>query len=90
MPTTKSAIKAARQNIKRRIFNQANVAKFKKAGKLVKKLVTANQLDQAKKALSAAYAALDKAAKKNTIKKNAASRLKSRLAKLVAKAKTTK
>lgn len=87
MPTTKSAIKAARQNIKRRVFNQANIAKFKKAIKQVKKLVTANQLAEAKKALSAAYAALDKAAKKNTIKKNTASRLKSRLTKLVAKAK---
>ena len=85
MPNTKSAIKAARQNISRRIVNLAALEKIKKTTKSVRKLVTTGKLDDAKKAISGAFAALDKAAKKNVIHKNTASRLKSRLSKLVAK-----
>lgn len=85
MPNTKSAIKAARQNIRRRVTNLAALDKIKKAVKQVRKLATSGKMDDAKKAISAAYGALDKAAKKNIIHKNKASRLKARLAKLVAK-----
>ena len=87
MPNTKSAIKAARQNIRRRAVNLAVLEKIKKAIKQVRKLATAGKLDDAKKSLTAAFAALDKAAKKHIIHKNKASRLKSRLSKLIAKAK---
>lgn len=87
MPNTKSAIKAARQNIRRRVVNLAALDKIKKTSKQVKKLVTGGKLDDAKKALSQAFASLDKAAKKNIIHKNTASRLKSRLSRLVAKVK---
>lgn len=85
MPNTKSAIKAARQNVKRRGRNIASLEKVKKTAKQVRKLATAGKLDEANKALSEAFAALDKAAKKNVIHKNNASRKKSRLAKLVGK-----
>ena len=88
MPNTKSAIKAARQNITRRVVNLAALEKIRKATKQLKKLVTAGKLEDARKALTQAYAALDKAAKKNIIHKNKASRLKSRLSKLIAKSKT--
>lgn len=87
MPNTKSAIKAARQNLKRRVTNLAVLDKIQKTAKAVKKAVAANKADDAKKALGVAFAALDKAAKKNTIHKNNASRHKSRLSKLVAKLK---
>lgn len=88
MPNTKSAIKAARQNLKRRVTNLAALDKIKKATKEFKQLVTTGKLDDAKQKLGSAFAALDKAAKKNIIHKNKASRLKSRLNKLIAKAKT--
>jgi small subunit ribosomal protein S20 len=86
MPTTKSAMKAMRQNIKRRQTNVNILDKIKKAEKAVRKNVTAGNLDEAKKALQQAYAALDKAAKKNVIHSNNAARNKSRLSKFVSKA----
>lgn len=85
MPNTKSAIKAMRQNVKRRAINLDVLGKIKKAEKAVRKSVTAGNVDEAKKALQQAYAMLDKAAKKNVIHKNNASRNKSRLSKFVSK-----
>jgi len=87
MPNTKSAIKAARQNIKRRITNVKVLEAIRKTAKTVKKLAAGTDVKEANKALAAAFAALDKAAKKNIIHKNNASRKKSRLAKLVGKVK---
>lgn len=49
------------------------------ATKTVKKLI-ATDTKEAEKSLAAAYQAIDKAAKRGIIKKNAASRKKSRLA----------
>jgi small subunit ribosomal protein S20 len=85
MPNTKSAIKAMRQNVKRRATNLEVLAKIKKAEKAVRKNVTSGNMDEAKKALQQAFASLDKAAKKNVIHPNNASRNKSRLSKLVSK-----
>jgi small subunit ribosomal protein S20 len=85
MPNTKSAIKAMRQNVKRRVTNLEILSKIKKAEKAVRKNATAGNLDEAKKALQQAFAALDKAAKKNVIHPNNASRNKSRLSKFLAK-----
>ncbi len=87
MPNTKSAIKAARQNLKRRAANIKTLDAMRKAAKDVRKFVTAGNKSEAAKALTAAFATLDKAAKKNVIHKNNASRKKSRLAKLIAKLK---
>lgn len=79
---TKSAQKAFRQNAKRRVHNAKQRMAFKKLIKDYKKLVVAKELDKAKEKISAVYKALDKAAKTNLLKKNTASRLKSRLTKL--------
>ncbi len=87
MPNTKSAIKAARQNIRRRVVNLKTLEAIRKATKQVRKFATAGSKSDAAQALSAAFASLDKAAKKHIIHKNNASRKKSRLAKLVAKIK---
>ena len=84
MPNTKSAIKALRQNIRRRGVNLKALESIRKATKQVRK--AGNQAD-AQKALASAFAALDKAAKKNIIHRNNASRHKSRLTKLVSKLK---
>ncbi|MBX4205006.1 MAG: 30S ribosomal protein S20 [Candidatus Doudnabacteria bacterium] len=85
MPNTKSAIKAMRQNIKRRAINLKVLESVRKTSKGVRKAMTAGKKEDISKALSAAFSALDKAAKKNVIHKNNASRKKSRLAAMVAK-----
>ncbi|MDD5431161.1 MAG: 30S ribosomal protein S20 [Candidatus Pacebacteria bacterium] len=81
---TKSAKKAFRQNVARRAKN----AKVKKALNAIikkyKKLVQSD-IKAAQAELSKVYKSLDKAAKENLIKKNKASRLKSRLTKLIAR-----
>jgi len=87
MPNTKSAIKAARQNITRRAVNLKALEQIKKTIKQVRKMAATNKLDDAKKALDQAFASLDKAAKKNIIHKNTANRRKSRLARMIAKVK---
>lgn len=87
MPNTKSAQKAMRQSTKRRTFNLKTLEAIKKTGKQVRKFVTAGNKSEAAKALSTAFAALDKAAKKQIIHRNNASRHKSRLSALVAKLK---
>ena len=84
MPNTKSAIKAARQNIRRRAVNLKALELIKKTAKAVRK--AASKTD-GQKALSSAFAALDKAAKKNIIHRNNAARNKSRLSATVAKLK---
>lgn len=58
---------------------------YKKAVKGYRRLVTLKRFDEAEKELSHVYQVLDKAAKFGVIKKNAASRLKSRLTQLTAK-----
>ncbi len=87
MPNTKSAAKAMRQSIRRRARNLATKEKFKAAVKEVKKNITAAEKSKAVESLRQAMSALDKAVKKHVIKKNTASRKKSRLAKAIAKLK---
>jgi small subunit ribosomal protein S20 len=82
---TKSAQKAYRQNLTRRERNNKQKIALKKLIKEYKKLVSGKNLEKAKEKISAVYGALDKAAKTNLIKKNNASRLKSRLTKLINK-----
>jgi small subunit ribosomal protein S20 len=87
MPTTKSAMKAMRQSIKRRVRNTKVKETYKGAVKDLKKLITAAKKTETAEALKKAMSALDKAVKKNVIHKNKASRLKSRLMKAIAKLK---
>lgn len=87
MPNTKSAIKAMRQSIKRRARNIIKRDAYKKTVKDARKTIASLKKDEAIKALSLAMKALDKAAKTHIIHKNKASRLKSRLAKAMAKIK---
>ena len=82
MPIIKSAKKALRQNIRRRKINLKRKADLKSIIKQYKKLVSSNK-DEAKKYLAQVYKKLDKSAKVNLIKKNKASRLKSRLSELL-------
>jgi len=87
MPNTKSASKAMRQSVRRNVRNTETKDKFKTAVKEVKKLIAAGDKSKAMEAMKAAMSTLDKATKKNVIKKGSASRKKSRLAKAIAKLK---
>jgi small subunit ribosomal protein S20 len=82
MPITQSAKKALRQSLRRRAHNTGRKEAYRNAVKQYKKLVTEKRLDEAKAQLPKVYQTLDKAAKTNAIRKNTASRLKSRLTKL--------
>lgn len=81
MPIIQSAKKALRQNVRRRKMNIKRRTELKKAIKQYKKLVISGEKDKAKEYLPTVYKKLDKSAKTNLIKKNKASRLKSRLSK---------
>ena len=85
MPITKGAKKALRTSVRKKVFNIRRKRIIKDEVKTVEKLVKAGKGAEAMKELSKAYKALDKAAKMNTIKKNTASRKKSRLAKAIKK-----
>jgi len=86
MPITKGAKKAVRTSEKKQVYNLRRKRNAQSAVKEVKKLVISGDVVNAKEKLSAAYKALDKAAKMGTIKKNNASRQKSRLVAQIKKA----
>ena len=85
MPITKSAKKALRQNKTKRIRNNRKIVAYKASVKDFRKLVTAGKKDEAKKMLPKVYQILDKATKSGVIKKNKASRLKSKTSLLLQK-----
>lgn len=87
MPITKSAKKALRTSKRKHVFNVRRTRAVKNVTKEIEKLIKAGKTGEAEKNLSVAYKALDKAAKMNTIKKNTASRKKSRLSAQIKKAK---
>jgi small subunit ribosomal protein S20 len=79
MAITKSAKKAHRASLKKRVFNIRRKRVMTDTTKVVRKAI-ATDPKKASENLAAAYQAIDKAAKRGVIKKNAASRKKSRLA----------
>ncbi len=84
-PIIKSAKKALRQSFKRRTRNLQKTRKLKNLLKEVKFLLSEKKTEEAKKLLPQVYKFLDKAAKTGLIKKNTASRKKSRITKSIAK-----
>ena len=82
MAKTSSAKKAHRVATRRHVFNIRRKSKMKDAVKDVSALISAKTVPSVEK-LSALYKAIDKAAKGNSIKKNTASRMKSRVAKRI-------
>ncbi|HEV7121588.1 MAG TPA: 30S ribosomal protein S20 [Candidatus Paceibacterota bacterium] len=79
MAITTSAKKAHRASLKKRVFNVRRKRVLTSTTKEARKQIALNAADTAT-SLSAAYKAIDKAAKRGIIKKNTASRKKSRLA----------
>ena len=83
MANNKSAIKRWHQSLKRRDRNRATRSATRTAIRRVREL--AGTGEGAQEALSAAYSALDRAAKKGAMHTGAADRTKRRLAALVAR-----
>jgi small subunit ribosomal protein S20 len=84
MPNLKAAKKAIRSDSKKYVQNLRAKRTMKELEKKVRSL---SSTPQAAEHLPAAYKAIDKAAKTGVIKKNTASRKKSRLTKAVTKQK---
>jgi len=85
MPITSSAKKALRGSKKKRVFNLRRKDEMQNVIKEYKKLVLAKKTDEAKKLIPKLQKAIDKAEKRGIIKKNTASRKKSRLMKKISK-----
>jgi small subunit ribosomal protein S20 len=83
---TKSALKANRQNIKRREHNRTMRSKLRTALKSIRASLDAKDLTAAKAALNQTVSLVDKMATKGMIHSNTAGRYKSRLAARLQKA----
>ena len=77
---TKSALKANRQNIKRREHNRRMRSKLRSALKNIRESLDKKDVAGAKGALSATVSIVDKMATKGIIHRNTAARYKSRMA----------
>ena len=82
---TKSALKANRQNIKRRAHNRELRSRLRTALKAIRASLDAKDLEGAKSALSATVSIVDKMATKGIIHRNTAGRYKSRISARLAK-----
>jgi small subunit ribosomal protein S20 len=81
MPISASAKKSLRVSDRKRLVNDSRRKNMREAIKSISKLAKDNK-DEAKKKLSSAYQAIDKAVKRGVIKKNTAARRKSLLSKI--------
>ena len=79
MANTTSAKKAIRVSARKKVFNDRRKNVMKRTVKDVRGFITEKDKVGAEKILKDAYKAIDKAAKRGVIKKNTASRKKSRL-----------
>ncbi|MFA6525526.1 MAG: 30S ribosomal protein S20 [Patescibacteria group bacterium] len=87
MPIKKAGIKALRQSKKHRIRNVSAKNSLKDLTKKTEKALLSGKKDESKELVQKSIKALAKAAKTNLIKKNTASRRKSRLMKKLNKLK---
>lgn len=85
MAITKSGKKAHRQSKRRAVVNEKRSKVLKSSVKSIREIISKKDKKGAESMLKTAYKALDKAAKRGVIKKGAANRKKSRLAKAIAK-----
>jgi len=88
MAITSSAKRAIRTAARRRVFNLRRLDTMREQMKEIKKLAAEGKEKEAQAMLAATYQAIDKAAKRGVIKKNTASRKKSRLVRALRKATT--
>jgi small subunit ribosomal protein S20 len=83
---TKSALKANRQNVKRRQHNRELRSKLRTALKSIRASLDSKDVEGARTALNGTVSIVDKMATKGIIHRNTAGRYKSRLAARLAKA----
>jgi len=83
MPVTKTTKRRPRQIERRRIVNAKRILEIRKLIKEANVLLSTKNIEEVEKMLPKIYKALDKAAKRGVIKKNSASRRKSRIMKKV-------
>lgn len=76
----KSALKAHRQNVQRRLRNRDLRSTLRTGLKGIRSALTAGKIDEAQELLGAATSLVDKMAGKGIIHKNTAGRYKSRMA----------
>jgi small subunit ribosomal protein S20 len=81
MPNLKTSIKDLRQNERRKEYNDRLRNRIKRSVKKYNTLIAEENKAEAEKTLPTVFKTLDKAAKKNVIKKEKADRIKSRLTK---------
>lgn len=81
MPITSSAKKALRVSKRKKLLNDRRTKTMKESIKKIEKAVKDDKAS-ALKLMPAAYAAIDKAAKRGVIKKNTAARKKARLTRI--------
>lgn len=80
MPNLRTSIKDLRQTKRKTVFNARIKNRVKRATKRFNTLISEGKQEEATKVLPQVYKVLDKASKKNVIKKGNASRNRSRLA----------
>lgn len=85
MPITKSAKKAHRASLRKRVFNMRRKDEVSKAIKSMKKLIATGDKKAAQALMPKVQKALDKASKGRTLNRNTVSRKKARLSKMVKK-----
>ncbi|MFH0928193.1 MAG: 30S ribosomal protein S20 [bacterium] len=85
MPNLKAAEKALRQTKKHLVLNQAALDNISKLRTQIKHALSKKETDKVKELWKALQKAVDKAIKNNVYKKSSGSRIKSRVAKLIAK-----
>jgi small subunit ribosomal protein S20 len=83
MANTPSAIKRIRQNEKRNTKNQHNASRLKTQVRKLKRALDGNDAASAKDLLKPTISVVDKSVQKGVMKKNTASRMKSRLTRRV-------
>lgn len=86
----RSAIKRIRSSERKRRYNQFHRSRARTFVKRAHRLMDAGQLEQAQDLTEQAISALDKAAQKGVIHKNAAARRKSRLVRQLNRARQQK
>lgn len=90
MAITKGAKKAHEASLRKKVFNDRRSRAMKEAVKELKAKIVAKDAKAAEKLLPGVYKVIDKAAKRGIIKKNTASRKKSRLVAALKRAETKK
>lgn len=83
MANTASAIKRIRQTKRRDARNQQNASRLKTQVRKLKKALESSDADSAKNLLKPTISVVDKSVQKGVLKKNTASRIKSRLTRRV-------